>query len=119
MAKDTYVPSNLIAGETSLVSDSITLASGENIKRGAVLGKVTTGGKFKVSLSAASDGSENPVAIAIEDVDATGADVTNVGVYIKGEFNARALIFGTGHTVDSAKDKLRAVGIYVKDTVAR
>ena len=116
---ETYVPSNLIAGETSLVSDSVTLASGENIKRGSVLGKVTADGKFKLAVDASTDGSKEPVAIAIEDVDATAGDVTNVGVYIKGEFNQRALIFGAGVTVDNSKDKLRDVGIYIKSTIAR
>lgn len=119
MAVETYVPGNLIAGDTQLVSDSVTVASGQVFVRGAVLGKVDADGKFVVSESDASDGSEAPYAVAAEDVDATSADVTGVPVYIKGEFNARALTLGTGHTADTAKEGLRAVGIYVKDTVAR
>ena len=116
---ETYVPNNLVAGDTQLVSDSVTIASGNDIVRGAVLGKITTGGKFTLSKTASTDGSEEPYAVAAEDVDATSGDVTGVPVFIKGEFNAKALTLGTGHTADTVKDGLRAVGIYVKDTVAR
>lgn len=118
MATENYTPDNLVAGDTQLVTDSVTIVSGQNIVRGAVLGKITTGGKFALSLSTASDGSETPYAVAAEDVDASGGDVTNVAVYIKGEFNAGALTLGTGHTADTAKNGLRAVGIYVKNAVA-
>jgi len=116
---ETYIPDNLVAGDTQLVTDSVTIASGQTIARGAVLGKITTGGKFALSLSASSDGSETPYAVAAQDVDASAADVTNVAVYIKGEFNANALTLGAGHTADTAKDGLRAVGIYIKSAVAK
>jgi len=116
---ETYTPDNLVAGDTQLVTDSVTIVSGQTIVRGAVLGKITADGKFVLSLTGSSDGSEVPYAIAAEDIDASGGDVTNAAIYIKGEFNANALTLGTGHTATTAKDGLRAVGIYVKETVAR
>jgi len=116
---ETFVPNNLVAGDTQLVSDSVTIVLGNDIKRGAVLGKIAVSGKFTLSKVGTGDGSEKPYAVAAEDVDASTADVTGVPVFIKGEFNARALTIGTGHTADTVKDGLRAVGIYVKDTVAR
>ena len=115
---ETYTPDNLVAGTTQLVTDSVTIASGENIVRGAVLGKVTADGKFKVSLAAANDGSETANVIAAQDADASEGDVTNVVVYIKGEFNANALTFGTGHDAASVKPQLRDVGIYIKSAVS-
>ncbi|WP_297525135.1 head decoration protein [Sulfurovum sp.] len=108
---------NLVAGTTQLVTDSVTIASGAALTRGAVLGKVTADGKYKLSASAASDGSETAYAVLAEDVDASSTDVAGAAVYIKGEFNENALNFGAGHTADSVKPQLRTVGIFVKTAV--
>lgn len=117
MLVDTYVPDNLIAGETSLVTDAVTVALSAALKRGAVLGQITTGGKYILSASAAIDGSQTPYAILAEDCDASAGDVTSVAVYIKGEFNANVLSFGTGHTAATTKAALRDVGILIKSAV--
>jgi hypothetical protein len=77
---------------------SVTIASGADLTRGAVLGIVTASGKYVLSASAASDGSETPVAILAVDAAAAGADVV-APVYYSGEFNAEFCTFGTGHTV--------------------
>lgn len=115
---ETYTPDNLIAGETRTVCDIVTIASGGTaLKRGAVLGKITTGGKYMLSASAAADGSETANVILAEDCDPSAADVTNVAVYVKGEFNANALSFGTGHTAASVKAPLRDAGIYIKTSI--
>lgn len=115
---ETYTPDNLIAGETRTVCDIVTIASGGSaLKRGAVLGKITTGGKYILSASAAVDGSQTPYAILAEDCDPSAADVTSVAVYAKGEFNANALSFGTGHTAATVKAPLRDAGIYIKTSV--
>lgn len=115
---ETYTPDNLIAGETQTVCDIVTIASGGTaLKRGAVLGKITASGKYILSLSAAADGSQTPYAILAEDCDPSAADVTNVAVYAKGEFNENALTFGTGHTVVTVKAPLRDAGIYTKTSV--
>lgn len=117
MLVDTYTPDNLIAGETSLVTEAVTVASSAALTRGAVLGKITTGGKFILSASAAADGSQTPYAILAEDCDASGGDVTSVAVYVKGEFNQNALSFGTGHDASTVKAPLRDAGIYIKTSV--
>lgn len=102
---------NLIAGNTHLlVSRKGTLVSGQNLKRGALLGRITTGGKLTLSLSASSDGSQNPVAVLAHDTDASAAD-TETLVYDRGDFNEAAVTFGTAHTADSVRTALRALGI--------
>lgn len=111
---------NLIAGDNvgPVTEGRITIVSGAGVLlRGTLLGKITTGGKYATSLSASSDGSQTPVAILANDVDATAADVTNVLVYTSGEFNERAIIFGTAHTAATTRDALRARGIHLKDSV--
>lgn len=92
----------------------MTVASGEGeLSRGAVLGKVSVGGKCILSVADAEDGSEVPCAILAQDVDATSDDV-----YIKGEFNERALTLGAGHTADSIRDALADLDIILRGSVA-
>ena len=115
---ETYTPDNLIAGETKTVCDIVTIASGGvALKRGAVLGLVTATGKYILSTTTAVDGSQTPYTILAEDCDPSVADVTHVAVYAKGEFNANALSFGTGHTSATVKAPLRDAGIYIKTSV--
>lgn len=112
----TYTHDNLIAGTAvNMVTESIVLDTGD-LTRGALLGKITATGKYVLSLSAATDGSEVPVAVLAEDADATAADVTTVA-YLTGEFNTAAMTFGTGHTAASVKDGLRDLGIFLKTNV--
>lgn len=117
ITSETYAPDALLAGSNVLpVTRDITLLTGENRKRGALLGRVTASGKYKLSVAAAEDGSEVPRAVLAEDTDATAADV-KVPVYEAGEFNAAALTLGAGHTVDSIRDGLRDLGIHLKSVV--
>ncbi|MGY6214981.1 head decoration protein [Methylolobus aquaticus] len=106
-----YTPGDIVAGNSGLlISRSITLLSGENLPRGAVLGKITTGGKYKLSASASADGSQTPDLILAEDTDATGGDKVTVA-YSRGDFLAAKLTLGAGHTVASITEGLRTKGI--------
>lgn len=108
---------NLIAGTAvNMVTESIVLDTG-NLTRGALLGRITASGKYVLSLAAAEDGSQTPVAILAEDTDATSADKTTVA-YLTGEFNTAAMTFGTGHTAASVKAGLRDLGIFLKTNLA-
>lgn len=107
---------NLIAGDAvNMVTESIVLDTG-NLKRGALLGRLANG-KYVLSLAAAEDGSQTPVAILAEDTDATSADKTTVA-YLTGEFNTAAMTFGTGHTAANTKAGLRDLGIFLKTNLA-
>ena len=114
----TYTPDGLLAGNAHLlVARKVTVLSGQVLPRGAVLGIVTASGKAILSLAAASDGSQTPDLILAEDVDATGADATALA-YERGDFNARAITLGTGHTVASIREGLRAKGIALLTAIA-
>lgn len=115
---ETFSPDDLIAGETQLITNSIILITGQNLTRGAVLGKISASGKYNLSLSAAGDGSEVPVSILGQDTDATAADVVTFS-YIKGEFNDNAITVGTAHTVATILAGLRSLGIFLKSPVIR
>lgn len=115
-ATATNNPDRLIAGDHPIVTDNATLVSGQNLTRGALLGKITTGGKLTLSLSASSDGSQTPYAILVDDCNASGGD-KNCGIYLTGEFDPTQMTFGTAHTAASVKDGLRALGIFLKTTL--
>lgn len=117
---ETYVPDQLIAGNADLLlSVPITLAAGQNLPRGAVLGRVTATGHYV--LSAADDGADPPVAIEdgsevpdlilVEAVDATLEAKPALG-YRRGDFQAAHLTLGSGHTLASIAEGLRLKGIH-------
>lgn len=112
-----YTPDRLIANNGDLlIAEPITLLSGQNLLRGAVLGKITAGGKYTLSASAAADGSQTPVAILAEDTNAAAGDKATVA-YFRGDFDASAVTLGVGHTVASIKDGLRLRQIELLTTV--
>lgn len=106
-------PDALIAGNHHLlVGRKVTIASGQNRKRGDVLGKISASGKYSLSLSAADDGSQTPDAVLAEDCDASSGDKQALA-YFRGDFNAAALTLGASHTVAGITEGLRAKGIAV------
>lgn len=106
-----YTPDTLIAHDADdLLGKTITLASGQNLARGAVLGRVTASGKYVLSASAAADGSQVPSVVLAEDTNATAGD-TACNAYFSGVFNVGALVLGAGHTAQTVTDALRNVGI--------
>lgn len=115
-SEGTYEPDLLIGGDHPIRTLGVVVVSGQNLKRGALVGKITTGGKVTLSLSASSDGSQVPYGILGEDVDASGGDKTSF-VYLAGDFNSNSMTFGTGHTAASVRDGLRDKSIYLHDAV--
>lgn len=100
----------LVAGNAHLlVARSITIKTGQNLQRGAVIGK-DGAGKYLLSASGATDGSEVPDLVLAQDVDATSADAPAIA-YSRGDFSESALILGTGHDLDSIREGLRGKGI--------
>lgn len=115
-----YSPDRLVGGDLKLITREVTLtdigATGPLV-RGTVLGMIAADERYGVSLAASGDGSESPRAILAIDADPSGGDVTAL-IYDQGEFNANALTIGTGHTVASIREALRALSIHLKVPVA-
>ena len=114
---ETLVQDKLIAGHAPLKTREITVILGQNLVRGAVLGKITASGKYNLSLSAAADGSQTPDLILAADCNATAAD-TKTLAYERGDFNESALTLGAAHTVDTIREGLRVKGITLVKTQA-
>jgi hypothetical protein len=112
-----FTPDNLVSRNAHLlVSIPVTLASGQNLKRGALLGQLTSGGAYTLSLAAADNGSQTPVAVLAQDCDASGG-ATAALAYIRGDFNTGGITFGTGHTAANTAAGLRDRGIFIIDNV--
>lgn len=116
-----FDPTGLFAGDESHVaSDPVTVAAGSNapgtlLLRGTILGQVTASGKYVVSTSAASDGSQTAHAVLAADCDTSGGDVV-APAYFSGVFADFACTFGPGQTQATVEAQLRAAnsGIYIR-----
>ena len=114
---DVFTPDRLIADDADdIIGKGITLVAGQNLTRGAVLGKITASGKYTLSLAAASDGSQNPSVILAQDCDASLGDAA-AAAYFSGVFNGSALTIGTGHTTATVTDALRGLSIMIVSTI--
>ncbi len=113
----TYTPDRLLAGDAAdLITDQVTLISGQNLTRGSALGKITASGKATLLNSANADGSQNFFGVLAADTDASAGDKV-APLYIAGEFNSNALIFGGTDTAATHKTAARSLDCYFKDPV--
>jgi hypothetical protein len=104
--------------------ETIALKGGTDYPLGAVLGKITASGKYRLSPAAqvvGDEGAETAVAVLIEAVDATAGDKIGLVVARGPAIVARAaLVFDA--SVDQAAEKdakhaqLAAAGIVPRDT---
>ena len=101
--------------------ETITLLAGAAYPVGAVLGRITANGKYKLSTSGGSDGAQNAAAVLLYATDTTAAD-QNAVVILRGPaiVSKAALVFDA--TVDDAAKtaakhaQLTALGIIARDT---
>src|SRR5690606_20171681 len=112
---------NLFAGTQvqPVVADAITLAAGQGILPvGAVLGKVTATGVYKLCDSTAEDGSNEVACILAVEVDTGAGDPVAASGWFTGEYNVNALTFGGEDTAeDHANDPRVGVSIFFKENV--
>lgn len=108
----------LLAGDKQLVTGTVVLASGQNLSRGAILGRADGGDGdwYHTDDGTAADGREVGEAVLAEDTDTTDGQTNEVPVYFEGTFNRAELTVAAG-SID--EDELRDHGIHVKDTVTR
>ncbi len=100
--------------------ETVTLLAGTNYPLGAVLGKVTASGKYKLSPDTGTDGAEVAVAVLIEAVDASAADATGLVVargpviVSKAQLNFDATVT-TAAKIATKQGQLAAAGIVPRD----
>jgi hypothetical protein len=115
MSSSLFVPDQLVAGTLQLVTDSVTVTGGP-YTRGTAMGVITASGKYTHCVKTATDGSENPVAILADNVDASSADQTG-GVYLMGEFNQNYVIIDETWTIPDMKTALRPLAIFLRGSI--
>ena len=101
--------------------ETVTLLEGTNYPVGAVLGRITASGKYKLATSGGSDGAQTAAAVLLYAVDASATDAIGV-VVARGPaiVSKAALVFDA--TVDDAPKtatkhgQLAALGIVPRET---
>ena len=103
----------LFAGpEKEVFTKNVTVKSGENVKRGALLSLDANGKAIATPAASGDDPAGVAVFVAAEDINAATADKVGT-VFTSGYFNREALIAATGDTVGAHEEELRSVGIYL------
>ena len=108
----------------SYCRETVTLKAGTSYPLGAVLGKITASGKYRLSpntVAAGDEGAETSLAVLLEAVDATAADKTGL-IAARGPviLSKAAMVFDA--TVNDATKKaakhtqLAAAGLVARDT---
>ena len=109
----------LSEGNGNISREVVTVVSGAGaLKAGTVLGKVTASGKYKAAAADATDGSEDAIAIALYDVDATSADAAVAVIARNAEVNGKILSYHASVNTDAEKPacaaSLATAGIIVR-----
>ena len=102
--------------------ETVTLLAGTPYPVGAVLGRITASGKYKLATSGGSDGAQTASAVLLYAVDATLADAVGIVVARGPSIVSRAGLAYEGTVNDAAKitakiGQLAAVGIIARDGV--
>ena len=129
IATDTYRLSNLVKrelwpeqGSTRAVV-TVNEAAAKTYAVGTVLGQVTSGGKYKIAVQTAVDGSQTADAIVLGDYSVAAATDTKVLVLVRGPaiVSKAALILDATYDLDAEKAAvyaaLEAKGILVNETI--
>ena len=101
--------------------ETITLLAGAIYPVGAVLGKITASGKYKLATSGGSDGAQTAAAVLLYAVDAAEADATAI-ILARGPaiLSKAALVFDAtvddGAKIATKHGQLAALGIIPRDT---
>ena len=100
----------------------VTLLAGTAYPVGAVLGRITASGKYKLATSGGTDGAQTATAVLIYAVDATLADATGIVVARGPAIVSRAALAYDATVDDAAKittkiGQLAAAGIIARDGV--
>lgn len=111
--RTTYAPDQLSAGGFPIALDVVVIAAGQILHAGAVLGQVDESGEYQLCATAASDGSQAPVAILDQPVNTTNG-AAPAAIRLTGEVLASQLILGEGMTLAKAKAALRTFCLFIR-----
>jgi len=101
--------------------ETVTLLTGMAYPVGAVLGRITASGKYKLATSGGSDGAQTAAAVLLYAVDATLSDAVGIVIVRGPAIVSRAALAYDASVDDAAKvttkiSQLAALGIIARDT---
>ena len=101
--------------------ETVTLLAGTNYPVGAVLGRITASGKYKLATSGGSDGAQTASAVLLYAVDASATDAIGVVIIRGPAIVSRAALAYDATVDDGAKittkiGQLASLGIIARDT---
>lgn len=115
MTSDVFIPDQLVSGPLQVVTENGTIAqSAAVLKRGTIMGKITASKAYVKCVKTATDGSQVPVAILVDDVDTT-ISAKNGGLYLMGEFNITRIIYDPSWTSEDLRTAMRALAIFLRN----
>ena len=100
--------------------ETVTLLAGTNYPVGAVLGRITASGKYKLATSGGTDGAQTAAAVLLYATDASAADAEAVVVVRGPAIVSKAALVFDASVDDAAKTaakhaQLTALGIIPRD----
>lgn len=101
--------------------ETATLLAGTAYPVGAVLGRITASGKYKLATSGGADGAQTAAGVLLYAADATGADATGI-ILARGPAIVSRAVLSFDATVDDAAKittklgQLVSLGIAARDT---
>ena len=105
-------------GDNLYSRDEVTVASGQNLATGTVIGVITASGKVTQLAPAASDGSQNAAGVLLNAVDASAADRPGVIIARHAICSDKGLVWPasiTGPQKAAAINQLESLGILVRE----
>jgi len=101
--------------------ENVTIASGQDLAFGTVVGKVTASGKYIAYDDDNSDGSETAAGVLVGgDIDASGGDKAGVIIVKDAELNPDLLVWATTNDatdITNGKADLVTLGIKLRDGI--
>jgi len=101
--------------------DQVTVVNGQNLKLGAVIGRVSATQKVKALDPSATDGSEVAAGVVLQSIDASAAEKTNGLIVSRQAIVAdHALVWPVAITTEektAAIAQLEAIGVLVRQGV--
>jgi hypothetical protein len=97
--------------------EEMTVASGQNLKRGTVVGVITTSGLIKQVAPAAADGTELAIGIIMDDVDAKAGNTKAVAIMREAIVAHNAVVWPASITAAQKKaavENLKLYGIIIR-----
>ena len=101
------------ASQKDIVINKVTLAENQDLQEGSVLGKVTATGEYVLSVAAATDGSQVPSVVLVDNAKTASGETPDVPVYESAHLHTTFLKFGAGHDATTVREALREKGIFI------